>query len=742
MKIIDKIRNIFQRPKQEDNYALSVQDHDSVTVGDMHGNFLKLWDVLLDQNIFDNGPHSSITDNYYQELGRIHNDYKSYTNFYSSLQDKKKQLNETITDENKKSASSMLPPPKVQECRSQLDSLDKYGYIFEVTNRIPTVDDIKDQTIYCYFVTDSKNKKQLYYAMRSPEGDIIHEAFEKVDKSHFQKIEAEQKKQSSEFSSAPLKDFLAKQAIIAELKANDVFIKPDALKQKLENCKLRFQKILSKATLNPNLPDEFILFLIGDLLSDRGPSDLLTLLTLQKLIHLFKQQAGNDQAKLDKLQSHLKIMISNHDSSFFQWYYKARYENQTSMTEVGIQPSQCVSLQGLGMELDLGLVSMKELDELMDNVYFPHLELFSCSEDVQENSEVHLTIRTHSPSPDDEIIDTIRDMVKFVDPDNANKSNIYQYDTQDNIKKSIDAVNKAFQAKLKTKEGLKQYIDDYKWHMVIGNIQSIANRVKEPLTTKNLDLASLISLVLEVVTMTNSEVPRYANIKTQWDNLNSTLSPEKNFLLDFLESYASNIDTYTSLERDLRKATTEEDRDTAKAAFLEHQEKLITSLQNYTVINKGANLLTTSCPYFKITNNRWIPQDKQKQDQQAKGKNILIDRLYGHVGPSDNPKEQAAQNLDNHHGHGQIPQGTAYTIKLVSSKPLDSEIEDNILYVYKQVDNTEAVLLLYATRTPHDNIVSDQSLLFAEFSDDQFTTPAKKMLENSTATSGPPHESF
>lgn len=707
MKIINKIRNIFQRPKQENNDAHSMRDHDTVTVGDMHGNFLKLWDVLLDQNIFDNGSNSPITNNDYKELGRIHNNYKHYTSFYGSFQAKLAQLNQDLLKAQKGRSGTTLGllSPQEQALTNQLRTLSNFGYTF-VANQEPTDNEIKKHTIYLYLAFSPK--KQLHYAMRAPDGHIIRETLNTVDHRHYTSIETAVPEKP--FNSSSAQNNLALNAIIAELKKEGVFMGRHELTQQLENRRLRFEKILSKATLDSNLSDEFILFLIGDLLSDRGPNDLLTLLTLKKLICLFKARADKSSNKDQKLQSLLKIMISNHDSSFFQWYYKARYEDKTDMIEVGILPSQCVSLQGLGMELDLGLVSMKELDDLMDTVYFPHLELFSYSEDVQDDG-AHLTIRTHAPSPDDEIIDTIKEMVAHVDPTNAK---IYQYNTQKNVEKSINTVNKAFQAQLKTKEGLEKYIDDYKWHMVIGNIQSIANRIKESRTTQELDLESLIHLFVEVSNMISMDVPHHAIIQAQWISKDNVLL-EKAFFAKILSSFGNDITQYMKLKELCKNATNAIELETKKQNFQNYCKLFVEKLKKDTTINANSNPLNTPCPYFKITNNRWTPKNKEKQDQREKIQNshIKIDRLYGHVGLSDDPTEQ--QNLDNHHGHGQISQGEAYKIQYLTSKPLDSEIEDNILYVYKTIDKNQ-VSLFYATRTPEDDIVSDQ-LLFTESSE-------------------------
>lgn len=729
MTIRKKIRNIFQRPTQEKDDVHAARDHDGVTVGDMHGNVLKLWDILLDQNIFNNGPNSPLTDNDYKELVRIHNDYKHYTSFYSSFQNKKKQLNETLSEIRKKNSAIMvgLPSTKEQEYKNQLRTLNDFGYTFEVANEEPKNDDIKNNTIYLYFTPSNK----LNYAVRTLDGHIIREPFKEVDKkAHHPTIEqiSNSIQNSDKFESKPFQSFLAQNAIIAELEKKDIFVKQSELKQKVENRKLRFQKILSKATLDPNLPDEFILSLIGDLLADRGPSDLLTLLTLLKLIQLFKEKADKspETDKEKKLQCLLEIMISNHDSSFFQWYYKARYENQTSMTEVGIHSSQCVSLQGLGMELDFGLVSMKELDALMNEVYFPHLELFSYSEDVQENGDVHLTIRTHSPSPDAEIIDTIKQMVEQVDSTNPNKAELYKYETQEDIKKSIDTVNKAFQANLKTQEGLKKYIDDYKWQMVIGGIQSIANRMAELKTSTDAllnenDILALVSMVREVANIIYSKKTHYAEIRKQWEAL-PVYESEKAFFHQFLQ--------HAGIGRAAIQRNGINDSD-----FEIIEAQLVSKNTSGELKNMPSwDLLTTPCPYFKITNNRWISKNREKQDQLAKAKKINIHRLYGHVGPSDDLEDK--QNLDNHHGHGEIPQGYAYTITLISAKPHEREIEDNMLYVYKKIADDGGTLLYYATRTPEGDIVSNQALALTTISDEQFIELAKKVPNDPTAISG------
>lgn len=440
-----------------------------------------------------------------------------------------------------------------------------------------------------------------------------------------------------------------------------------SINSRLKHAKLRFDKILSKVKLADDLPDDFLLYLIGDALSDRGPSDELMFKVFQKLQKLAIEQLKERLKRLIKTQSmepseerakklatsistikqklkaqtlrFFKINLSNHDTSFLKWYLKFQNTGDYSFS-TNISAQQTTSLKNLCLQIEQGLITKQELKQWVEEDYLPHIELFSFSEGYNKAGEEVSIIRTHAPSPQS-MYDTINEMKIHL--------NVNFDDTRlINDRERIDTINQTFQKTLKERDsknkmiGLQRYIDDYEYQEWVGNIQTIAHILDDIRSgRKDANISLLFKTAIEIESIEHNA----KNSKSAaYNKINHSSSPEKKFLEVFREKYnetyiqpyieaqdAKEKKAMTDLEDDLLFILKPITDDRPPSTYEESA-----SLEIETVLNRETR---TPCPYYWITNNRWIPQEPFK-DTLAHGTHAS--RRYGHVG--ENRKDDC--NLD------------------------------------------------------------------------------------------------
>ncbi|MHB1947791.1 MAG: hypothetical protein ACYCQI_06740 [Gammaproteobacteria bacterium] len=148
--------------------------------------------------------------------------------------------------------------------------------------------------------------------------------------------------------------------------------KPDALtSQHLD----KFRDILARSSINEKATQNLIR-LIGDELSDRGSNDYFTLKILEMM---------------GKANVPCEILLSNHSIEFLKCYDEG-LENFKPKLGAG----QGISLENLGLLIEKGLVTRKEITDIVENYYKPKLKIVSCSIDDSEIPP-SITIYSHAP---------------------------------------------------------------------------------------------------------------------------------------------------------------------------------------------------------------------------------------------------------------------------------------------------------------------------------------------------------
>jgi hypothetical protein len=179
----------------------------------------------------------------------------------------------------------------------------------------------------------------------------------------------------------------------------------------------KFNAILRDCTINP-----IALFrLIGDEVFDRGANDLFIFLILKKL-------------KTSNVP--YEILISNHGVCLVEalelnraWKkLEGRYASFRSL--IG---GADVSFEALQMMIDLEVVTRKEVDELVYEVYLPHLTALSYNLTTDTDGIDKIIIFSHAPV-DIELIASL-----------AKKCNVpFKDDTAKDLADTIDGINKEF----------------------------------------------------------------------------------------------------------------------------------------------------------------------------------------------------------------------------------------------------------------------------------------------------------
>lgn len=684
--------------------------YDSSTMGDMHANAEGLlwraeFEGIITTTVKD---ANGIDDTFYAELAHISDEYYHYTH-------QLKQYGH---------------PYITQDCKEILENRDKKKQSIDEYLDKYIQEEFKEKnkkekpTSIIYTYTDDKN--QLCYKVRiPPEGTIVsHKNIIPKNSNHLT---------SDDFINAAITEGHIPPHPADGLNKNKFALEQwrkqcAPLNNRLKHAKLRFDKILSKIQLTPNLPDDFLLYLIGDTISDRGPSDELMFKVFKKLQILAIEKLKERVERLSKAQSKnptkkranrianikkklkeqtfrfFKINLSNHDTSFLKWYLKFQKTGDYSFSS-NISSQQTTSLKNICLQLEQGLITPQELKQWIEEDYLPHLELFSYSENYNKTGEEEFIVRTHAPSPKG-VFETVTAITQHYgygyDYDNAKKDKNKKINYPENKKffrENIDIVNQYFQKELKTAEGLQRYIDDYEWHMLIGNIQTISHMIDEirlgynitqeeflfsKMSDKNMHL--LFKLMDEILfTINNIENDHKENSANNEENTpdsRSTLTkrwmdtdtPEKTFFNRCYNAIKTCDTTYKSeIEKNKKEALQNIKKSVGLKAF-----HFI--LQNcHFAFTQSILPEKTPCPYYWMTNNRWIPQEMkesnslspdpihwshhdserhipQRTDKQTNedpypetGRDVLSDNTtilcqYGHIGEN----KEDSNNLDTH----------------------------------------------------------------------------------------------
>lgn len=189
-----------------------------------------------------------------------------------------------------------------------------------------------------------------------------------------------------------------------------------------EEMKAQFETIL--ASIHVINKDRFVTFL-GDILSDRGASDYLT---LKLLAHLKKEGMQ------------YRIIFSNHDLEFV-WQYERLLKNSISRLDdrddqimyrfaMATDRHQGASVHHLLACVRQEVITVDELTQIVRDAYYPHLELFGYS--LKEGSGIYFL--SHAPISLKEMASQVEQKFDIT----INTTNRKQF------AKSIDKLNEQF----------------------------------------------------------------------------------------------------------------------------------------------------------------------------------------------------------------------------------------------------------------------------------------------------------
>ena len=182
-----------------------------------------------------------------------------------------------------------------------------------------------------------------------------------------------------------------------------------------EQCD-KFREIVQKGFADAIVPDNIYLRCFGDMVSDRGSNDILTLIILDEL-----------RKKLLNLKG--TILISNHDKSLIANYLLGNLRPGQNLI-IEVQP--CSSLIRLKHLIDDGVIPYDEFDEMMKSAYLPALKLVDY---VRTNDSID--IMAHAPIT----LSIINKAMLQLLPAEQHL-NIYQ--SVDNVAAILDLLNNAF----------------------------------------------------------------------------------------------------------------------------------------------------------------------------------------------------------------------------------------------------------------------------------------------------------
>ena len=189
----------------------------------------------------------------------------------------------------------------------------------------------------------------------------------------------------------------------------------------------KFKVLLEKLDI---ANDKLSIRFLGDILADRGENDYLTLLLL---------------AFLHNKKIPMEIIFSNHDAFFINAYLSDQLKNLEGIKRIPKEVS--CSLQNLCFLIFNKVIDEEEIKSLTEKYYLPNLKLISY--DVyQEDGHQKIKYYTHSAVD----FEMTKDMAEKLGV-------LYQDDSMENFCNTLDNINIAFSAKVKSGE-LKNLIDE------------------------------------------------------------------------------------------------------------------------------------------------------------------------------------------------------------------------------------------------------------------------------------------
>ncbi|GEM_PF-6920233 len=229
-------------------------------------------------------------------------------------------------------------------------------------------------------------------------------------------------------------DFLSFEQLFQELLVKDF----DSLRPVLNEL----DKVLAEIHIIPNKGK--ILYL-GDLVAERGPCDYLSFKILEKL---------------KDARVYHKILISNHDmylitATELKGYNKYQLVPRSSMRTNANNIKFVISMYGLQMLIDVGVVKKAEVDAIVENIYKPSLQAldYTLSEDG-----LTITIYSHALIG----LDTIMDIAKDINV-------VYRDDTPFELADTINEINREFSRYVKNKRVNELFYDGGAFIKLIDN---------------------------------------------------------------------------------------------------------------------------------------------------------------------------------------------------------------------------------------------------------------------------------
>lgn len=172
-------------------------------------------------------------------------------------------------------------------------------------------------------------------------------------------------------------------------RADNIAAKIAAIKQVKKGDLARYTTLLETLEFKSNgesLPFALIR-LIGDILADRGPNDILTLILLDVLQKKLKAKGLSDIEIFRKMP----MLFSNHDAEFWRGYLSA------FTAKLDIPKPETRSYHNLTALIEEKIVTKITLDRLVKDVYAPCLKLMDYSIDYSNPQEPVFTFYTHAP---------------------------------------------------------------------------------------------------------------------------------------------------------------------------------------------------------------------------------------------------------------------------------------------------------------------------------------------------------
>tara|TARA_R110002110_G_scaffold415719_1_gene654214 strand:- start:52313 stop:55492 length:3180 start_codon:yes stop_codon:yes gene_type:complete len=349
--------DVFEYPSGE-----PVKHDGSVTVGDMHGNAIKLTQLLMHYGVV------SLDENSFNSMVELYGEMES---LLSTREIEDLHYAQVKINNNKEAGISR----GMKLVHAIVDLKDNQEFLKGIADR--NKDNSEYQNIFKCLTRDSLNNLKN---LESKELERIVKAI--IDaRIVFNNLNEGAKTSNLEpfFSSNsnsnmnPLIDMI--RGIIEERAAR---VELDAKKQALEKNISAFDALLDKIDVRDNTA---LVRLIGDELADRGSNDYYTLKILERL----NEKGVN-----------FNINVSNHSNEFIMSYERRNAASAEADASIGektvVSKKQGISLGRLEYLLSNGIVQQGDLDRIIENVYKPSLRIIDYS-----LTDDGISLFTHAP---------------------------------------------------------------------------------------------------------------------------------------------------------------------------------------------------------------------------------------------------------------------------------------------------------------------------------------------------------